>query len=164
MSEVERQRPALRQHCDLQPSPHRDHQTGQNSTSSANPNPFIFSFIVIVSLHTFLIFLQVALLVLSYWLHPRDFFRSEHGFVSFKHQHNLVMWWWWVEWGGGVASGYYNSESIHVRRIPWLPPKIWFEKNWNWSWTRVPSGSRRTSSSSSSSGFSLRFFVMFENY
>ena len=50
MSQVERQRPALRQHCDLQPSPHRDHQTGQNSTSSANPNPFIFSLSVILSL------------------------------------------------------------------------------------------------------------------
>ena len=91
MSQVERQRPALRQHCDLQPSSDRVHQTGLNSTSSANPNSFIFSFITILSLHTFLIFLQVALLVLSYWLHPREFFRSEHGFVSFKHQYNLAM-------------------------------------------------------------------------
>ena len=148
MSQVEHQRPALRQHCDLQPSPHRNHQTGQNSTSSANLNPFIFSFIVIVSLHTFLIFLQVALLVLSYWLHPRDFFRSEHGFVSFKHQHNLAMWWWWVEWGGGslqdiiilsrfMLGGYpdchqkydlrkteidHELECQVVRDVPPLPP------------------------------------------
>ena len=92
----------------------------------------IMMIILIIFVNNYIIFFtQAAMVVLSNWLHPTDFFHSEQGHVS-HHCYNVKL----------LIIIYINSSIYLLQYI------------------RVPSGSRPICSSSSQWGSSLRCFFL----